>query len=585
MQRKWNRIAVGLLACAVTATMVGCSFGRKAESPGGESAPSAAPASASAATATASPEPKPEPIKFTIFTGRADPGQLPEEDPIHKYIREELGVDVEVIYSPGDEEQKLNLMLASGDYPDAIVAKEGDPTTAYVTGGVILQMDEYLEKYAPHLKERHDALKPETSRYDKPGMWSVPGGFGYSRDNPLIEPMMGVRYDLWKQQDYPKLETLSDLYAFAKKAQDDNPTVDGRKAYAFSAWFGDWGFWAYHAMYRLGGVSGWMGAYDFNNQGKYTWAPFSEQFITIGKFLNRAVREGYADPEGAIQNHGQYMEKLNDGRIYVNYYGGDWMDGVANRSRIAAGKPEERIIPIPWLKMDGYAGEPITGQYFPSGSAGFQLFITDKVKAPDELIKRLSPLWTEEGNVLTGMGLEGVHWDYDEEGFRKPRQELIDLAKSDPVWQEKTGIGKWRVLLGGYFDGFDSKGDAYNLHENKYYLEGSYDEVDKEIFDVLEITNYNDLPKVGMTKIDWWLGTPDQFEANTDEQMVFQRMNDLTTEYLPKLYLAKSEEEFDKILLELQEKTIALDYKKIEDIINARITANWEKHKDNLDKF
>lgn len=578
MKKKWKGMVALLLALALAISAAGCSSGSKPNSSPDEDKPTNQPSNTSQAE-----EPL-EPIKMTVFVGSPDPGQLPEEDPIHEYIRTKLGVDVEVVYSPGDAAQKMNLMLASGDYPDAISIKEGDEITSYVTSGNIIQTDEYLAKYAPHIKERLDALQTDNSRYDKPGYWSIPGGFGYTKEDPLIEPMVGIRYDLWKQQGYPKLETLSDLYEFAKKAQDANPTVDGRKAYAFSGWFGDWGFWAYHALYRLGGTNGWMGTFDFNNNAQYTWAPFSDEFITIAKFLNRAVREGYADPEGAIQNHEQYMQKLNDGRIYVNYYGGDWMDGVANRSRIAAGKPEERIIPFPWLTMDGYEGKPITGQYFPGGS-GFHLFITDKAKDPEELIKRLSWLWTEEGNVLTGMGLEGIHWDYDEEGFRKPKQEIIELAKSDPRWQDKSGIGKWRAILGGYFDGFDSKGDSFNLHENKYYLEGSYDDIDREIFEKLEITNYNDLPKVGMTKVDWWLGTPDQFEANTEESMTFQKMNDLVTEYLPKLYLAKSETEFDKLLNELQKKTTDLGSQKIEDIINERIKERWEKHKDNLDRF
>lgn len=525
-----------------------------------------------------------EPIKFTVFVGGADPGELPERDPIYQFIKDELGVDVELIYSPGDFEQKLNLMLASGDYPDAIVDKPGDIMTNYVNSGRVVKMDDLLAKYAPHIKEREDALAGDYSAFEEPGIWSIPGGYGYSKENPLIEPMIGIRYDLWKQQGYPEMETLEDLYEFAKKAQDDNPTVDGRKAYAFSAWFGDWGFWTYHAMLRLGGLSGWYGQFDFNDNGHYTWLPFSDEFVQIAKFLNIAVREGYADPEGAVQTHEQYMTKLNDGRIYVNYYGGDWLDGVANRSRSAAGYPDQRFFPYPWLKLDGYDGEPVTGQYFPHGG-GFHLYITDNAEDPEEIVKRLSWLWTEEGNVLTGMGIEGMHWDYDDEGFRKPKPELIEMVKNDPDWQEKTGIGKYRALLGGYFDGFASNGDAFNITENKYYLEGSFDDIDHEIFDRLEITNYNDLPKVGMTKVDWWIGSVDAFDPNSDESMTFQRMNDTVDKYMPRLYLAKTDEEFDRILEEFRNENISLGYKAIEDTINERIQLNWEKNKDHLDKF
>lgn len=525
-----------------------------------------------------------DPIKFTVFLKEGTYSEFVEEDPIHKYIRENLGVDIEIIHAQGSADQRLELMLVSGNYPDAIAIKPGDLNEAYVNNGHIVKLDAYLQQYAPHLKEIVERTQSDYSKFAEPGHWSIPGGFGYSEEYPLIEPMIGIRYDLWKEQGYPKLETLTDLYAFAKQAQDAHPEVDGKKAYAFSAWFGDWGYWAYHAMYRLGGVTGWYGPHDYNQRAHFTWVPFSDEFIQIARFLNRAVREGYADPEGAVQNHEQYMTKLNEGRIYVNYYGGDWMDGVANRSRISAGYPEQRLIPYPWLKLDGYEGEPLTGQYFVHG-AGFHLYITKNAKDPEEIVRRLSWLWTDEGNVLTGMGIEGVHWDYDADGFRKPRPELIELVKHDPNWQHITGIGKYRFVTAGYVDGLDAKGDAYNIQENRYYLEGSYDDVDREILDVLGVSSYSELAKVGKTRVDWWFRNIEEFAPGSQEAETYQRMKDTVDEYLPRLYLAQSEEEFDQLLQQFQEENIAIGYQAIEDLINARIRISWEKHKDFIEQY
>lgn len=551
-----------------------------------DSADSTAAASGTPAAGTSSAKPKLEPIKFKIFVPIADPGAPAGEDPVHKYIREELGVDVEYIYSPGDAVQKLNLMLATNDYPDAIASKLDDNMKKYANTGALIAMDDYLAKYAPELKTKMDAFKKTyVSGYKDEKYWFIPGGFGYSKEYPQIEPMFGLRYDLWKEQGFPKLNTTEDLYQFAKKIQDAHPTVDGKKAYAFSGFFGDsWGFWAYHAMLRMGGQNGWYAPQDLNNKGHVTWLPFNKDFIYISQFLNRAYREGYADPEGAVQKNDQFVQKLNEGRTYINFYGGDWMDGNANRARIAAGKPEQRLFPYPGITLPDYMGKPITGQYFPTGT-GFALAITKNCKNAEEIVKRLAPLWTDKGNVITGMGIEGIHWDKDEKGNRKPKADLVQLAKTDKNWQDKTGVGKWRNFLGGYVDGFDSKGDAYNLQDSKYYLEQSYDDVDKAIFKEMKVTNYNDLPRVGTTRVDWWLAGVSDFETNSPEATTFKKMNDLIDKYMPKMYLAASEDQFNKILKELQEETEKLGYKKIEDLINQRIQAAYEANKDKIDKY
>lgn len=523
-------------------------------------------------------ETKLEPIVFTVWQPSSDPGAPPEEDLIHKYIREKLGVDIRFEYTAGDAKDKLNLMLASGDYPDALFMKPDNDVKRYVVNDHIVEISSYLQKYCADL---YDLMRSwnQDQYAERPGkIYYVPGEFGYSKEYPLIEPMLGIRYDAWEKIGKPMPKDLEEFYEVAKKMQDAVPEEEGKKTYAFSGWFGDsWGQWAPYAIQRYAGIFGWNGAMDANDDWKYSYFVDSEEWLYAMRFLNRAYREGYGDPEASIMKYDQYMNKLKQGLILVNYYAGDWLDGEANRARNAAGKPEQRFFPYPFMKYPNYDGKPLTGQYFPRGG-GYSLFITKKCTNPEEIIKRLSYLYTDEGQVLTGMGIEGIHWTKDEKGFRKPIDQIIEMAKNDPDYTLKTGINRYRIF--GSKSGFDPNGDAYDLNNNKYYKQATYDEIDFKILKSIGHETYDTLPRVGMTREDHYLGNDyDKFNEGTDLAIAKTKMDHLIPEYVTKLYVARSEQHFDEIVREWKKKAEVINYQKVIEEINKRISKQVEVYK------
>ena len=123
-----------------------------------------------------------EPITLTIFSGGTDPGTW-AEDPVHQFIREKLGVDIERIYTTNDSGTQLNLWLAAGNYPDAISQKYGTDVINYVAGDHIVDLTDYYPKYLPRLLEMPDKYNnPRLFNFDIPGfsdkIWFIPCQLG-----------------------------------------------------------------------------------------------------------------------------------------------------------------------------------------------------------------------------------------------------------------------------------------------------------------------------------------------------------------------------------------------------------------------
>jgi ABC-type glycerol-3-phosphate transport system substrate-binding protein len=538
-----------------------------------------------------------EVITFVVWPGSADPGTFVEEDDCHKYIREKLGVDIQYQYTVNDPDSQLTLMLAGGDYPDAFYQKPGSIMEDYIMGGHILALDSWIAQYAPRLNGVMQS-SPASFRITAQGyndkFYYVPSQFGYTEDFPCIEPVLGFRLDIWRKLadnpgDLPRPRDLDEFFNMVKAMQAAQPEYEGKKCYAFSGWFADgWGAtWATYAIQRFGGSHSWLGASTQRDNWTRKYCFDSEEWMWAMRFLNRAYREGIGDPEAVTMNSDAYNQKLAQGLVYVNYYSGGWLDGVANAARAAAGHPEQKLVPYTWMKYPAGSGittQQISGQYFPSGIT--MLYITKNTKNPEEVFKRLSWLTSEEGIVFQGMGIEGVHWDYDEDGFRKPKAEIVKQFLEDPDFSHKTGIGKYS-MFSGYYGGFDDSGDAYTLAENKYVAlarEDEYDRAYKELLGMdMNLSVEANAARAGATRDDnvWPV---DLGVSGTPLMDLENQLNTLESEYIGKLYMAKTDAEFNALVAEWRSICEKIGYMDYYNHINPILEAGYKEYLANKNK-
>ncbi|MDR1599309.1 MAG: extracellular solute-binding protein [Oscillospiraceae bacterium] len=533
-----------------------------------------------------------EPLTFTIWTADPDPGTFVDEDESHKYLREKLGIDIQWEYTASDPETRHTLMLAGGDYPDAIGQKPGPEMDNYITGGHLYDLTDWIAEYTPDLYEKM-SRSPEAFDISAEGyqgrFYYVPGQFGYTEEYPCIEPSLGFRLDVWKKlaedpADLPRPTDLDGFFDMAKAMQEAMPEYDGRKTYAFSGWFADaWGAtWSIYALQRFGGSHCWLGSSTQADNWTREYGFDSDEWMWAMRFLNRAYKEGIADPEAVTMNQDAYNQKLAQGIVLTSWYAGDWLDGVANTARAAAGYPEQKLVPYTWMKYpegSGVTAEQISGQYMPFGLTA--LYITKNCKDAEEIFKRLAWLATEDGIVFQSMGVEGVDWDYDEEGFRKPKDEVIELALNDPDFVEKTGIGKY-AIFSNYYGGYDGDGDAYILTENKYYQAYKEDQYDIEYKELLGIdmglTVEANAARAGMTRDDNAFAYDLGIVAGEPLGELESQLDAWQAEYIGKLYMAKTDAEFDALIAEWKQKAEKVGYMDYYNHINPIIESAYKEY-------
>lgn len=529
------------------------------------------------------------PIKFTVFSGGTDPGKF-DEDPVHKFIREDLGVDIQPIYTANENATQINLWLAAGDYPDAISMKPGVEIDAFVEGDHALDLTAWWEKYLPRYYEQHLQYPNRFTMNNIAGhenkLWYVPQQLGVD-GYPGIAPAMAIRFDLWQKYmdetgDTSKPKDLEEYYQLVKKLQAANPESEGKKVWGFSGWGGSgWFFrWWMYATTAYAGSNDWNYTAVESEDYALEYGFDSDLWMWTIRFMNRAYREGVADPEMVTMSQEDWNKKLAQGLVVSTPESAEWMIGPANAARAAAGHPEQKIYPYTWMTYPA-VGFPDRGTFGGVDINGIvNLIFTKNCKDAEEIFKRLSWLATEEGQAVQGMGLEGVHWDYDADGFRKPRQEIIDGYLNDVDFRHKTGVDRWNIFC-DVFTGCDSKGDAFRIDENKYIIalqEDEYDTAYKNFMNLdMNLSIRANAARAGVmdTKSEWRV-TP-QIPDDTNE--IGNQIFNMLEEYMGKLILAKNDAEFDALIAEWKNKCEKVNYMEYFNFVNPIYTSAYREYK------
>uniref|UniRef100_UPI003AB471D5 extracellular solute-binding protein n=1 Tax=Allofournierella sp. TaxID=1940256 RepID=UPI003AB471D5 len=135
---KKRSVLAGVLACSMLLGACGAGNSASATQPQGEGGSGSAPA---------------KPITLTLFDKNVGDAFT---NPVAQEITKRTGVFVEVQQPTGNPDEKLNLMLVSGDLPDVVLIDRREATlNKYITGGALIPLNDLIDQYAPNIKERY----------------------------------------------------------------------------------------------------------------------------------------------------------------------------------------------------------------------------------------------------------------------------------------------------------------------------------------------------------------------------------------------------------------------------------------------
>ncbi|MCJ7840595.1 extracellular solute-binding protein [Lederbergia sp. NSJ-179] len=473
-------------------------------------------------------------------------------DETSKYITDKTGVTLNLIAPAGNEAEKMNTMIASGTLPDFITLGWGEEAVKQmIEGELVLPLNELAEQYDPYFFKVSDPAKLEWYRqenghvYGYPNASSSPKNFDEYKDLKPSNQTFLVRKDMYEAIGSPDMRTPEGFLNALKEAKKKFPEVNGTPLIPLGLHeFGDTG------NYSLEGYLQNFLAIPMEKDGELYDRSTDPEYLRWLKVFRQANEEGLLAKDIFIDKRPQMEEKIAQGRYFAMLYQRSDMEAQElalykndpNSVYIAVDGPANENLDPPTLSGDGLSGWTIT-------------LISKDVKDPARAIRFMSYLISEEGQKDMYLGPEGITHEVVD---GKPQwiPEVLELLRSDrTAFDQKYGASHTFWML------MDTD------------MQLQWQAPTEEPMKQLE---------------DWTKGKTESFtvfdditpQGTSTEGVANSKIAQEWGKTLPKLILAKSDEEFDKIHEEFLKKRDKFGYEKV----RAYQQKRYEENKAKIEK-
>lgn len=471
------------------------------------------------------------------------------DDVTSQYVTKKTGVSVNFIVPAGNEAEKMNTMIASGNLPDFItLGWYEDAVKKMIEGELVLPLNELAEQYDPYFYKVTDPAKvswytqEDGNIYGYPNASSSPEDYKKFGDNINSTQTFLVRKDMYEALGQPDMRTPEGFLKALEEAKQKFPDVNGQPLIP-------------------------LGMNDFNENGNSTLEGYLQNFLAIpyekdGKLYDRSTDPDYvnwlktlrqANEKGLlakdifIDKRPQMEEKIAQGRYFAMLYSRS--DLVVQQNALYANDPNSVYIAVEGPANPNLDQPTLSG---PSISGWTVTLISKNVKDKARAIRFLDYLISEEGQKDTFLGEKGVTWDTID-GKDQFLPEVSELRDKDR-------------------DAFDKKYGA----SHKFWM----------LMDT-NITPQWEPPTVEPFKqmVDWTIGKAKSFsqfdqldpQGNSSEGIMNTKIIQEWGKTLPKLLLSKSNEEFDEIWSEYLQKRDDLGFAKVQEYKQKKYEENVAK--------
>ncbi|WP_139997285.1 extracellular solute-binding protein [Paenibacillus paridis] len=493
-----------------------------------------------------------EPIKFDWYINFSWFGAKWGEDLTSQYITKKTGVSVNFIVPPGNENEKLNTMIASGDLPDFItIDVSNDAVKKMIEGELVLPLNQLADQYDPYFYNVADPAKMAWLKHDDGNLYGYPNASSSSEDfkkygqNFTSAQTFLVKKDMYEAIGSPDMRTPEGFLNALKAAKEKFPEVNGQPLIPLGLQeFTDIGNNALgdHLMNFL--------ALPREKDGKVYDRTSDPDYVTWLKTFRKANELGLLSKDIYIDKRPQMEEKIAQGRYFAMLYQRTDMSAQnatlyqqdPNSVYIAVDGPANLNLDQPTLSGPGIGGWTLT-------------MISKKVKDKERAMQFLSYLISEEGQKDASLGEKGVTYD-SIDGKDQLKPEVVELMNKDGA----------------------ASGKKYGVSYQYWML---MDTNMRMQWDPMAV-------EPGKQVEDWTKGKTVSFSlydginptGTSEEGIIANKVNQAWGKALPKLMFAKTDVEFDKIFAEYIDFRKAAGYDKVEAYQNAQMEKNKEKMKE-----
>ncbi|MFD2116597.1 extracellular solute-binding protein [Paenibacillus yanchengensis] len=326
-----------------------------------------------------------------------------------KEIERRTGVKIEWQHPPSDDQ--INLMLASGEYPDVIFWNFGSVNRGLkglIDDGVAIKLNDLIEQHAPNYKAQLDKY-PEIKKMAIMNDGTMPAFYQLDPDpKRLAYSGHYLRKDWLDKLNLTPPTTIDEWYTVLKSFKDGDPNGNGQPdeiPYSIAKVNGGVLGGGTSGITEFAAAWGVLdGFYHHPDTNTLAYGPIEPAFKDFLTTMNQWYAEGLIDSEYASTDG-----KSRDTKIQGNLLGSTYGfigSGIGNNTSAARpNNPDFTLLGV--TPPVGPAGKPYNYTNDLVQKVGLQGIITKSNPYPVETVKFLDYLYSEEGQEILNWGIEG----------------------------------------------------------------------------------------------------------------------------------------------------------------------------------
>ncbi|WP_455620001.1 hypothetical protein [Eisenbergiella sp.] len=525
-----------------------------------------------------------ETLVLDVYGGEGDQEKLLKDEyggkaKLDGWLKDNLNVQINWQYYSTAMDEKLNLMLANGDYPAIITNMTDEMADKFIAQGKALDLTEAIEKFGDNIQRRYgqylNMLRSEDGK-----IYKLANLYGY---NPNVAGYdFGIRYDYWEELGEPEMySTPEGYYEALKKVLENHPTnANGQTTYGASSTDKGQNF-----------LKAMLAAYGFINEykhdeasGTFTHWLNTEEGLEIAQFVNKMYRDGLIDPDFLSTDYETLMTKMQSEQILGNF-GTWWYGWTGGHQYWATQDPDNYTVEKRFANVsvhaDGVAMEDttlLTANFLGS----YRCIITDKCKDLGMVMRYLNWENSEMGNFIMGWGApdEDNVWKIDEDGTWLMDDDILSVDTKETTFhkvrEDYNGGGSYMIALNGQwlrtdetqnFDHIDPRVDRVSVYD---YWPVNEDGTFSDEGIRLSWGHYNAQAKdISMYNVT--------YDPNAEITITKQTIKDMLETEWARMITAGSEEECEQIFMEAREKCNGLGLEELTEYVKSQYEANVTK--------
>lgn len=511
---------------------------------------------------------------YTVFLSGSAAAAFNWDNPVAEEITKRTGVRLQADIALEDPQQKIALMLASGEYDDLILNCEGS-MEAMLGANAYVELDDLIDTYGPNIKDFYGDLY-DRIRYTDGKIYGLGVGAGQTAAlSPGFYYQVGyfLPNKTLQEQGYPEVKTLDEFEAVIRKDLEENPTTeDGQKRYGLSLVTSD-GFRFQFSIeqpallsngYPLNGL--YVVKDDMSGVELAYRQDFFKEYI---RWYNKLYNDGLIDPESFTQNYDTYLAKVATGRV-AGVIDGGWEFSSANQELRDSSNGELAYTGFPCTIKEGmtWLGDQ-PGDVAQNG--GFS--ITTACKNPEKLINFFNFLASEEGQILTEWGIEGVNYTIDSDGNRvRTAEDVAEEAKDATAYALKTGVKLYTRDINEWMHqpyGYKTSNGQSLISDDLDAVDQAFTDTEREVLSQYGAKYHTDMFPNPLDLEVRPYGQCDSLTYGTDEdvRVIKQRFDESRLPHLAEAIMC-APDEFDSVWDAYMQEIDEMDVDKMVDSVN-----------------